>query len=375
MGSFLKTFPSYKRETTFNFYMENNAENKYICQYCKIKCKTLKGLSRHINVKHLKVTKINVKYKLCPICKKQIRASIINKHREKCLQKQIENSKSYYCEKCGKLVTKKYGNGRFCSERCAKSHILSREVKQRIKDGMKNSNKQTIITCKRCGEKQLIKTYLRIKYCNKCREKYTNNNGIITHRIKNDVELHKTNCPNCNKEIWSKTSDIVYCYECVELLGKRLHQLYTKEGKKLVSSKTCKNISKAIRNKVAKGEFPGWISRNVESYPEKFWKQVLKNNNIEYKFNFPISKKKLGLNKISSYFLDFALNNKIDLEIDGKQHKYSERISSDIGRDKILVNNGWKIYRVEWNEIKTKEGKLLMKNKIDNFLKWYKNQL
>lgn len=353
----------------------NNSENKYICKYCGKSFKRLKFLSKHVNILHLKVTKINVKYELCPICKKQIWVGAYNKHREKCLQKQIENSKSYYCGKCGKLVTKKYGNGRFCSERCAKSHKHTDIIKQRIKEGMRNSKKEHIIICEKCGKKQIVKNYIKTKLCTNCRIEYVQNNGFIIRKIKNDVELHKTNCPNCNKEIWSKTSDTVYCYECVELLGKRLHQLYTKEGKKVVSQKACKNISKAIRNKVAKGEFPGWMSRNIESYPEKFWKQVLKNNNIEYKFNFPISKKKLGLNKISSYFLDFALNNKIDLEIDGKQHKYSERISSDVERDKILVNNGWKVYRVEWNEINTKEGKLLMKNKIDNFLKWYKNQL
>ena len=235
---------------------------------------------------------------------------------------------------------------------------------------MINSKKKHIIICKKCGKQEIVKAYR--KFCDKCRIKYTNNNGTIK-RIKNNTQLHKTNCPSCNKEIWSKTTDIVYCYDCVELLNKRLHQLYTSEGRKLVSSKTRKKISEAIKNKISKGEFCGWKSRNIESYPEKFWKQVLKNNNIKYKFNFPISKKKLGLNQMSSYFLDFALNHKIDLEIDGKQHKYKERIKSDIERDKVLINNGWKIYRIEWNEINTSEGKRLMKNKINNFLNWYKS--
>ena len=62
---------------------------------------------------------------------------------------------------------------------------------------------------------------------------------------------------------------------------------------------------------------------------------------------------------------------KIDLEIDGRQHKYKERKESDKKRDIFLTSKNWIVYRVEWNEINTNKGKELMKQKIDDFLKFY----
>ena len=39
------------------------------------------------------------------------------------------------CEKCGKVMTEKYGSGRFCSRSCANSHVQTKEV------NMKRANK------------------------------------------------------------------------------------------------------------------------------------------------------------------------------------------------------------------------------------------
>ena len=67
---------------------------------------------------------------------------------------------------------------------------------------------------------------------------------------------------------------------------------------------------------------------------------VLKNNNINYKHNYPFGK----------YFLDFYIeigNRKIDLEIDGKQHLYEDRKQSDIIRNKYVISQGLEVYRIE----------------------------
>ena len=62
---------------------------------------------------------------------------------------------SYICEKCGKLVTEKYGSGRFCSRECANSRSHSIEVKNKIKatlnDGRFNKCYEGICIC--CGKK------------------------------------------------------------------------------------------------------------------------------------------------------------------------------------------------------------------------------
>ena len=85
---------------------------------------------------------------------------------------------------------------------------------------------------------------------------------------------------------------------------------------------------------------------------------------------------KTNYNKPAWYSIDFALvknGKKIDLEIDGRQHKYKERKESDKKRDIFLTSKNWIVYRVEWNEINTDRGKELMKEKINDFLKFYES--
>ena len=123
------------------------------------------------------------------------------------------------------------------------------------------------------------------------------------------------------------------------------------------------------KKEIEAGTFQGWKSRNILSYSEKFWINVLQNNLIDYKFNFPIKQE----NGINNWFLDFYIeinNRKIDLEIDGKQHNYEDRKESDIRRDIYIKSLGIEVYRIEWNEINSDKGKELMKEKINKFLKY-----
>ena len=136
-----------------------------------------------------------------------------------------------------------------------------------------------------------------------------------------------------------------------------------------------KSISKKIsllrKKEIELGTFQGWKSRNITSYAEKFWKQVLDNNNIQY-----IKEKLIEYgesNKGERYFLDFYIesnNRKIDLEIDGKQHRYEDRKELDIKRDKFISSLGIEVYRIPWNEINSEKGKQQMKEKINKFLKF-----
>jgi hypothetical protein len=76
----------------------------------------------------------------------------------------------------------------------------------------------------------------------------------------------------------------------------------------------------------------------------------------------------------ANYFLDFKLerNGKlIDLEIDGKQHTYEDRAESDKVRDAFLESNGYIVYRVPWNEVSSEQGKVLMQQKINDFIEFH----
>lgn len=111
-------------------------------------------------------------------------------------------------------------------------------------------------------------------------------------------------------------------------------------------------MSKTKKELFKKGLLKGWQSRNIESYAEKIWNKVLiEEIKIPFIREKVIHKRDLGLNDTSNYFLDFYFEingNKIDFEVDGKQHKYPDRQQSDLIRDKLLKENGYNIYRIDW---------------------------
>lgn len=235
--------------------------------------------------------------------------------------KKEKNEISYYeieikCPECGTQLTnkQKMRKQKFCSNLCSKLNITNVTIKKMSDSAKNRKNKKTI---------EMI--------CVICEKKFTTvNKGI--HNNKN--KTRKTCSDECNHILKSRNS--------------------TETMKKLIKNGTHK----------------GWQSRNIESYPEKFFKKVLDNNNIKYEFNKKISKRCLGLDCDHSYFLDFYLIDKnIDLEIDGKQH--IERKKSDEIRDNALIKNGFVVYRIKWKNINTEKGKNYIKNEINNFLIFY----
>ena len=224
----------------------------------------------------------------------------------------------YKCEKCGKLVTEKYGSGRFCSRKCANSRIHNNEQKSNISKGV-------------------IKHY-----------------KSIGKPISSDEKI----CPICGKKYYTNNKT------CSKECGQK-HRIQITG----IKNETRVKLSQQVQKRIKEGKHTGWTTRNIESYPEKFFKKVLENNNIKYEFNKPIIKNELGINENGCYFLDFALENNIDLEIDGKQHKLKERLEHDKIRDERLKNKGWKVYRISWKSLP--KYNTYIENEIKNFIKWY----
>lgn len=222
-------------------------------------------------------------------------------------------SEKHVCERCGNIMTKKFGSGRFCSKSCACKRKHSEEEKEKIRKSVLN----------------------------------------YKSKLSHENKITKT-CSVCGKQI-SKYSKTGICRRCLST---------TEEGKAKLS-----DIGKlGYQHQVKNGTHIPWKSRKITSYAEKFWIDVLTNNNIEYQREYLVK------HNSKHYFLDFFITKngiKIDLEIDGKQHKYSDRHEHDIERDSILQEAGYQIYRIPWNEINSENGKLTMKNKIDNFINFY----
>ena len=175
-------------------------------------------------------------------------------------------------------------------------------------------------------------------------------------------------CPYCNLRVSQLQN------RHLKLHNKNTVDLLTEFGNdyKLVSdvayAKKVKAGQEVQKRLIANGTHKGWQSRNITSYAEQFWMQVLDNNEINYSREVPVKHEK------SNYFLDFVIERSgkfIDLEIDGKQHCYEDRKSSDITRDLYLTECGYLIYRIMWNEVNSEAGKKLMQEKINDFLNFY----
>lgn len=230
-----------------------------------------------------------------------------------------------FCSNCGKEL--KSSQRKFCSQSCSTSY--TNKIKGKRKDETKKKISNSLID----RYNKILKDSIVVETQNRKRE----------HLIRK----HKCTCIVCGKEFFSKRKSTKHC------------------------SSKCTSNDESVKQKlrikqlerVKNGTHIGWIQRNRTSYPEKFFKNVLDSNHIEYsRENFSTKR----------YFLDFLIiknGNKIDLEIDGKQHKL--RKEHDRIRDEFLTSKGYIVYRIEWNNINNEDGKTRMRQKIGNFLNFY----
>lgn len=205
--------------------------------------------------------------------------------------------------------------------------------------------------------------------------------------------MNKVKCPHCEKE-YSKMGIGIHIWrahgEGVNFTANNENRIAWNKGKTKDTDERVSKYSDALKNKPSpfKGEnhseeskqkmrdayqkrkaesrHQTWTSRNVRSYPELFFEGVLFNNGLldSCVIEHPVPKPG------SCYFLDFYFPDKmIDLEIDGQQHRF--RKTEDEIRDKFLQDQGIIVYRIEWRNINTLDGKSYIANEIQKFLNFY----
>lgn len=260
-----------------------------------------------------------------------------------------------YCLQCEEILDN--NRKKFCNSSCAakyntKDRVLSDETKEKIRS-------------KLIGRNLTFKHRVNLSKENNGRWKdgesrtFKFNNSCLLKEIDGRFEYIRK-CVICNKEF----------------------KLEKKENGRVYRGKTCStechtqlasNVGKEMMQKrIENGEHNGWFTRNITSYPEKFFIEVLNNNGIKYEHNYPIKQSDLGLDNRYNYFLDFYLEDKkIDLEIDGNQHK--ERVEHDEKRDELLKNIGINVYRIKWKNINSNKGKKYIEDEINKFLEYYDN--
>lgn len=262
-----------------------------------------------------------------------------------------------YCLNCGKKIPFENRFNKCCCTSCAASYSnkkrgpkseeeknkIRETIKRKIKNNTYKLSNNTIYKCVLISE--LIK---QGKILNE-------NNYTFEDKIINENILKEKTCCICGRKYYGiiiKSGKIGKGKTCLDKCHVELKRIKSKES---------------IKRVIAEGRFVGWQTRNIKSYAEIFWHKVLQNNGIEYIAEYFLDKK---------YFLDFYIIKngiEIDLEIDGKQHKYEDRIEHDKIRDEYIKSKGIVVYRIDWNEINSESGSLMMKEKIDNFLDFYNN--
>ena len=204
--------------------------------------------------------------------------------------------------------------------------------------------------CEKCNTLVTVK-YGSGRFCSRACANSRTHSVETKQKIRNTLTKHYETkfCKLCGKQLGYRNSS-GFCAKCFQ------HQPKSIESK-LKQSTTMKSRG-----------YPRWnINRCEPSYAEKFFMQVLKNNSIDYCFEYAVRNSKKHF-----YYLDFFIekgNFKIDLEIDGKQHEY--RQEHDKQRDEFLASKGYIVYRIVWNEISSENGKNKMSAKIADFLDLY----
>ena len=194
-------------------------------------------------------------------------------------------NENHTCEKCGKVMTEKFGSGRFCSRTCANSHNHTDEARLKV---------------------------------------------AATLRGRALTESETNNILDKSKKISIKDK--------ITYTGPELPTIQEE------------NLQ------------PGFFPRTRMSYAEKFWKQVLDNNNVSYQHDFIVQRPK-GLQGV--YRLDFLVSN-IDIEIDGSQHQSDTVNEKDIRRDAYLNELGYIVYRIPWINPRNDINKQLVNIQIKN---------
>ena len=262
-----------------------------------------------------------------------------------------------YCLNCGKKIPFETRFNKCCCASCAVSYSnkkrgpkseeeknkIRETIRRKIKNNTYKLSNNTIYKCVLISE--LIK---QGKILNE-------NNYSFEDKIINENLLKEKTCCICGRKYYGiiiKSGKIGKGKTCSDKCHVELKRIKSKES---------------IKRVMDEGRFVGWQTRNIKSYAEIFWHKVLQNNGIEYIAEYFLDKK---------YFLDFYIVKngiEIDLEIDGKQHKYKDRIEHDKIRDEYIKSKGIVVYRIDWNEINSESGSLMMKEKIDKFLNFYNN--
>lgn len=206
-----------------------------------------------------------------------------------------------------------------------------------------------------------------------CGHKRIHNNKPYIRKTKNklkigDSNIIRHNCQFCGKKYSTGVKlggHVSHCPKNPNTLETNKKHGFVWRGKKL-SEEHKKKIGFSVRKYLTENpdQVPYLLNHSSKgpSYPELYFTDLFKKENIKLEFMFPFL----------SYTLDFCDSiQKIDIEIDGEQHYVDRRIiEHDKRRNQRLLDSGWRIYRIRWSKYKALSFKEKQKEiqKLKNFM-------
>ena len=143
--------------------------------------------------------------------------------------------------------------------------------------------------------------------------------------------------------------------EASVLAHKKYPQKHTEVAKEKIRIKRYEHLIKVN----SEGAWKRRNERKMSYLEEWFYDNVIIKYSLEQKYDV------INEYAFYPYFIDFAfLNIKLAIEMDSQYH--ANRVEHDKKKDQKLIDNGWKVYRIQWYDIK-KDGT------IEKFLDFLEN--
>ncbi|MCZ2224794.1 MAG: DUF559 domain-containing protein [Chitinophagales bacterium] len=268
--------------------------------------------------------------------------------------KSLQLNISHFSDEVRHIKKQKYNRIKKNCPICS-TEFLTLEGHKKEKTTCSSKCSNTFFSKSKHTELSNLKRSLKLTKVGKVLDVQNNKNFDKEKIIKLKVKkLFLRKCKKCNNEFETTTWHRKFCsHEC------KISIYRTNEYRKKTSELHLKRIKET-------GKVPSWMSRDkmARSYPEKYIESLLNENNLFRDKDFKIEL------KCGRWFIDFAFEQeKIALEVDGKQHNFPDRKASDERKDSHLRSEGWRIIRIKWKKVD-----LNYRNELIDIIKGIKNK-
>lgn len=246
-------------------------------------------------------------------------------------------SEQHLCEKCNRVMTEKFGSGRFCSRSCANSKDHDEQAREKVSKSLLETNKRKYEynpkICKECGN--VLDWEARNKtYCDSCLNKIQltkkQNHKEVKRQVNRYSHLTTKICKVCNIEFSTVIVSQKYCSKACENKQRSISRLNAIRNGRIVHS--------SVRSTYKYGTY-----KNI--YCDSSWELAFLvyciDNNINISRNTLLRFPYIYNNEEHFYLPDFILDDCL-VEIKGRKTDEVDIKSKSVPESYNLKVLGWK---------------------------------